>query len=110
MLSDCAKTGRVLSSHDVLTWMDTEHPEVEGYYIDSYSDFQAFGVDDAFDIMESEVCHLATFGHLGRAGAQRLRQYTRDSILIPLDLWATKPESYNSGNGVGGCGKGLQVA
>lgn len=99
MLSDCAMTGRVLSSHDVLTWMDTEHPEVEGYYIDSYSDFQAFGVDDAFDIMESKVCHLATFGHLGRAGAQRLRQYTQDSILIPLDLWATKPESYDSGMG-----------
>jgi hypothetical protein len=96
-LSDCAKTGRVPSSYDILTWMDIEHPEVDEPYLDSYSDFQNFGIEDAFDIMEHEVCYLATFGHLGRGGAQRLRQYTRDKILIPLNLWDTKTESCDSG-------------
>ncbi|KAF8259289.1 hypothetical protein EI94DRAFT_1813546 [Lactarius quietus] len=96
MLSACAQTGRVPSSHNILTWLDTEHSDEDGLYMESFSDFQAFGIDDAFDIMEREVCYLATFGHLGQGGAQRLCQYTRDKILFPLDLWTTKNESIGS--------------
>ena len=102
MLSECAKSGRAPSSHEILTWMDAEHPEADWCYMDSWSDCQTFGIHDAFNIMESEVCHLASFGHLGRGGALRLRQYTRDKILIPLDLWATKTESIGSALGVAG--------
>jgi hypothetical protein len=99
MLSESAKSGRAPLSHDILTWMDAEHPqaEVNKHYMDSSSDFQAFGIHDAFDIMESNICHLATFGELGQGGAMRLRKYTRNKILIPLDLWATNTEFTGTG-------------
>lgn len=96
MLSESAQTGRVPSSYEILTWMDSEHDNVDGFYLDSYSDFETFGVNDALDIMENEVCHLATFGHLGQDGATRLRQYTRDQILVPLGLWETESDSISS--------------
>jgi hypothetical protein len=96
MLSESVETGRVPSAHDILTWMDAEHAEVDGFYLNSYSDFQTFGIEDTFDIMEKEVCYLATFGPLGRGGALKLRHYTRDSILTPLGLWETKPDSIGS--------------
>jgi hypothetical protein len=99
MLSESAKSGRAPLLHDILTWMDAEHPraEVNKHYMDSSSDFQAFGIHNAFDIMESNVCHLATFGELGRGGAMRLHKYTRNKILIPLDLWATNTEFTGTG-------------
>ncbi|KAN0138027.1 hypothetical protein V8E53_004162 [Lactarius tabidus] len=99
MLSDCAKSGRVPNSYDILTWMDTEHPQVDRHYMDSYSNFETFGINDMLDIMELEVCYLASFGQLGHDGAQCLSQYMQDKILIPLNLWETKVESYDSGIG-----------
>jgi hypothetical protein len=62
--------------YDILTWMDSEHPQMDMVYMDSYSDFQTFGVDNALDIMEHEVCYLASFGKLGHGRAQSLHQYT----------------------------------
>ena len=93
MLLVCANAGRVPSACEILTWMDAEHPQVHSHCADSYSDLLAFGIEDAFDIMETEVCFLATFGDLGHDGATLLRQYTRDFILIPLGLWTIKAES-----------------
>ena len=92
-LAQQASMGRVPTTCDVLTWMDDVMPDVDGDYIESHSDLQAFGIHDAFDIMETEVCYLATMGGLDRGGAMRLRQFTRDHILVPLGLWATTPES-----------------
>ena len=99
MLLECAKTGRVPSSRAILTWMDVECPDVDGDFMESYSDFETFGIGDAFDIMEREVMYLATFGNLGEGGAMRLRQYTQDRILTPLGLWATDCESIGSKKG-----------
>jgi hypothetical protein len=48
MLSECAKAGRVPTAHEILTWTDAEHPDVDRNYLDSYSDFQAFRIEDAF--------------------------------------------------------------
>jgi len=53
----------------------------------------AFGIDDAIDIYDQELCYLATFGQLGRGGASLLRTYIRDKILMPLDLLPTKFET-----------------
>ena len=96
MLTECANAGRVPSAQEILTWMDGEIQDIDGNYLDSHSELQAFGIEDAFDIMEMEVCFLATIGNLGRGGATRLRQYTRDNILMPLGLWATKVKSISS--------------
>ena len=98
ILSEGAITGRAPSAYDILTWMDTEYPNAlaGGCYMDSYSDFQTFGIEDAFDIMENEVFFLATFGRLGHYGATHLRQNTENNILAPLGLWATKSESNSS--------------
>ena len=96
MVLECAKAGRVPSAIEILTWMDLEHPEEDGDYIDSSSDFKTFGIDDAFDIMEREICYLSTFGNLGHSGTTLLRQYTWDNILVPLGLWSTKAESCGS--------------
>lgn len=95
-VSECAKAGRVPSAYEILTWMDLEHPIEERNYVDSRSDFETFGIDDAFDIMEWEVCYLSTFGTLGHDGATLLRQYTRDNVLVPLGLWTTKASSCGS--------------
>ena len=96
LLTQRASTGRVPSAHDVLAWIEFDHGDVDGPYLDSYSEFEAFGIHDAFDIMETEVCYLATIGNLGRGGAIRLRQFTRDHILVPLGLWETRAESVGS--------------
>ncbi|KAN0138816.1 hypothetical protein V8E53_003204 [Lactarius tabidus] len=66
-------------SYDILTWMDTEHPQVDRHYMDSFSNFEMFGIDDTLNIMELE--------------------YMWDKIVIPLNLWETKVESYDSGIG-----------
>jgi len=92
-LSACATAGRVPSAHEILTWMDAEHPDLFSKHIDSYSEFEAFGIDDAFNIMETDALFLATFGNLGHDGATLLRQYTRDHFLVPLGLWMNKIES-----------------
>ena len=73
--------------------MDAEHPGVHGGCMGSCDDFLAFGIEDAFDIMETEACFLATFGSLGCNGATLLRQYTQNFILIPLGLWLIEDES-----------------
>lgn len=98
ILSESARTGRAPSAYDVLTWMDAEYPNslVSGCYMKSYSDFQTFGIEDAFDIMENEVFFLATFGQLGHYGATHLRHNTENNILAPLGLWATKSETSSS--------------
>ena len=98
LLLDCAMTDRVPSTWDVLTWMDIECPEVDGFYRDSYGELAAFEVDDALNIIANEVCHLGTFGHLDTVGAQKVRQYTQDKVLIPLNLWETDLESFDSGD------------
>ena len=36
-LLDCANTNRVLLMLDILTWMDTENPDMCGFYRSSYS-------------------------------------------------------------------------
>ena len=92
MLSEAAETRTAPRSYDILTWMDAENPEVDRLYIDSFSDFKALGINDAFDIIETEVFYIARFGYLGRGGTLRLRQCVRDKILIPLGLWDTTPD------------------
>ena len=99
-LLDCANTDRVPSTLDILTWMDTENPDMCGFYRSSHSEFQAFEVEDAFDVMENEICYLALFGGLRQDCAVRVRQYTRDNILVPLGLWETDVDSFGSGGGL----------
>ena len=65
-LLDCANTNRVLLMLDILTWMDTENPDMCGFYRSSYSEFKAIEVEDAFNVMENEICYLASFGGLGQ--------------------------------------------
>jgi hypothetical protein len=105
MLSESAKTGRVPSSYEILTWMDAESPEVGGLYMDSYSDFKTLGVNDALDIMETDDLHLKTFGRIGLGGAIHLRQCTQDRILIPLGLWETESNSIDSAHKMLNLGK-----
>jgi hypothetical protein len=95
ILGDCAQTGKVPATYDILTLLDAEYPE-HGRFCDSYSDLHTFGIDDALDIEAKEVCYLATFGQLGREGACILRKYTQEKILIPLDLLETKAETVKS--------------
>ena len=52
-LLDCANTNRVLLMLDILTWMDTENPDMCGFYRSSYSKFKAFEVEDTFNVMEN---------------------------------------------------------
>ena len=92
-LSACATAGRVPSSYEILTWMDAEHPNLFSKHVDSFSEFEAFGIDDTFNIMETDTLFLATFGDLGHDGATLLRQYTRDHFLVPLGLWMNESES-----------------
>ena len=96
MLSKSAETKKAPVIYDVLTWMDAENPEVDGLYIDCYSDLKAMKIKDAFDIMETERFHLAPLGYLGRGGAERLRQCVRTKILTPLGLWNTATDSISS--------------
>ena len=98
-LLNCANANRVPSSLDILTWMDAENPDLVRPYKDSHSEFEVFEVDDAFDIVENEVCHLGSYGDLGDDRAIELRQFTRDRVLIPLGLWETNVESFESGVG-----------
>ena len=44
--------------------MDAENPEVDGLYIDSFSDFKVLEINDAFNIIETEVFYIAPFGYL----------------------------------------------
>ena len=89
MLSKCVETERALSSKEILTWMDTENPEVKGLFMHSYSDFQTFEIKDALTIMGMQGVVLASFGYLGKGGTQHLRQGMRDRVLKPLGLWLT---------------------
>jgi hypothetical protein len=73
--------------------MDAEHPNLFSKHIDSFSEFEAFGIDDAFNIMETDTLFLAMFGDLGHDGATLLCQYTRDHFLVPLGLWMNESES-----------------
>ena len=81
---------------NILTWIDLKCPDVEGCFMDSYSNFQTFRIKDALDIMEQEVCYLATFGTLRQLGTIKLHQYIQDNILVPLSLWETKAKSTDS--------------
>jgi hypothetical protein len=85
-LLDCTHTGRLPSVYQLLILMDTEEPAVDAHYIDTYSDMNDFGLEDVLDVYDMDVCYLATFGNLGRNGAQCLRQYARDKILVPLSV------------------------
>ena len=87
-LLDCTDTGRLPSVYQLLTLMDAEEPDEEEYrYIDACSEVvEIGGAEDALDIYRMETCYLATLGHLKRKGAERLRQYARDKILIPLGI------------------------
>jgi hypothetical protein len=96
MLAQQASMGRVPSTHNVLTWMDAVNPDVNGDYIESHSELLEFGIYDMFDIMETEVCFLATIGDLGRGGTIRLHHFTQDHILLPLGLWATAASSIDT--------------
>jgi hypothetical protein len=86
ILLDCMHTRRVLTVLELLTLMDAEEPMPDGNYMDAYSDLNDFGLEDAFDVYSLEECFLATFGYLGREGARWLCQYTRNKVLVPLDL------------------------
>jgi hypothetical protein len=86
ILLDCTHTGRVPTVLELLTLMDAEEPMPDGNYMDAYSDLNDFGLEDAFDVYSLEECFLATFGYLGREGARRLHQYTRNKVLVLLDL------------------------
>lgn len=86
ILLDCVRVNRVPSVHELLTLMDIEDPAPDLKYVDALSDLQDFGVDDVLDLFELQVCYLATFGNLRRGGADRLRQFTRDKLLVPLEL------------------------
>ena len=83
-------------AQEILTWINGELQDIDGNYVDSHSELQAFGIEDAFNIMEMEVCFLTTIGNLRRSGATQLCQYMQDNILMPLGLWATKAESISS--------------
>jgi hypothetical protein len=85
-LLDCTQTGRLLSVCQLLELMDSEEPEPDGCYINVLSDMNDFGIEDVLDVYEMEDCYLGTFGDLGRGGAQRLRRYARDKILILLGV------------------------
>ena len=99
-LAQQVSTGRVPTSHDVLTWMDYENDDGDGDFIESWDEFVDLRIFDALDIMESELCYLGTVGKLGRGATIRLQQFTRDNVLVPLGLWATKPGSISSFEGL----------
>ena len=92
ILSNCVHTGRVPTTEEILTLMDSADPQPDSLYIDCLSDFLEFGIYDALDIHNTEFFFLASFGDIGRGNARNLRKYTRDKILVPLDLVSTKSE------------------
>ncbi|KAI9466354.1 hypothetical protein BJY52DRAFT_1183211 [Lactarius psammicola] len=83
---DCFHHMRIPTAYEILTLMDIEVPAPNLRYVDALSDLQDLGYKDVIDIYGLQECFLASFGHLGRDGACRVRQYTRDRFLVPLGL------------------------
>ncbi|KAF8256596.1 hypothetical protein EI94DRAFT_1710844, partial [Lactarius quietus] len=90
-------SGRLPTTREVLTLMDTEFPsDEETTFMESCGDLLAFDIHDALDIYSQETLFLATFGTLGQGGAGQLCQYTWDKILIPLDVLETKVDPFEN--------------
>ncbi|KAF8272588.1 hypothetical protein EI94DRAFT_1697289 [Lactarius quietus] len=93
ILTVCVVTGRLPTTKEVLTLIDSEFPSTEEPFVDSCGDLVVFDIHDALDIYQQETLFLATFGTLRRGGAAQLHQYTHDNILLPLDMLESKPDS-----------------
>ena len=62
-LLDCANTNRVLLMLDILTWMDSENPDMCGFYRSSYSKFKAFEVEDTSIIQVRKGAQRGNFSY-----------------------------------------------
>lgn len=66
--------------------MDAYNPAVDLKYADLESELGDHGIEDTWKLFTLSLEHLATFGCLGRSGAESLHRYARDSVLGPLGL------------------------
>ena len=88
-LLECLRAKRVPTTHELLALMDAYDPSEDLKFVDALSEMEDHEIEDALHIYSLPVGHLASLGNLGRSGAGRFHQFTRDSVLEPLGFLET---------------------
>ena len=73
--------------NELLTIFEHEKPIIDTAEV--LSELEDFAIRDVVDIYSLPVELLASFGGLGRDGAQRLQQFVLERLLGPLGLMDT---------------------
>ncbi|KAH9024084.1 hypothetical protein EDB84DRAFT_1564538 [Lactarius hengduanensis] len=88
LLADCVVQGRVPLVYEILSLMDIEEPVPNLTYLDSHTDLDNFGYNDAIQLFGLDECLLSGFG-LGTENTRRVHQFIQDRFLEPLGLMVT---------------------
>ena len=87
VLLDCINEQRVPTVNELLTIFEHEKPIIDTAEV--LSELEDFAIRDVVDLYSLPVELLASFGGLGRDGAQCLQQFVLERLLGPLGLMDT---------------------
>ncbi|KAH9027073.1 hypothetical protein EDB85DRAFT_2148745 [Lactarius pseudohatsudake] len=88
LLADCVVQGQVPLVYEILSLMDIEEPVPNLTYLNSHTDLDNFGYNNAIQLFGLDESLLSGFG-LGTENARRVHQFIQDRFLEPLGLMVT---------------------